>query len=192
MSLLVTNTSQFECLAHAVLALGASHLSRHGNVDYTPQALHHRVAAIKLVNEQLTNPPEGTAGADALFGAVVCLTTQTSLLSDGMCEYLTMTRGGYLIALNIMTDMEKSVFGMLTDEGHVKALSAIVSPQEQDFSLAAGFMQSLQQLQPLCKEPYEILYYDALVQCIVGLENSAFQGTLPTPANVSLGSPPVY
>lgn len=172
-----------------MLALGASHLTQHGNVDYTPQALHHRVAAIKLVNEQLTNPPEGAAGADALFGAVVCLATQTSLLSDGMCEYLTMTRGGSLIALNIMTDMDKSVFGMFTNEGHIEALSAIVSPQQQDFTLAAGFMKSLQLLEPLCKEPYEMMYYNALVQCIVGLENSAFQGTLSTPANLSLGVP---
>nr|UYO77173.1 Zn2Cys6 transcriptional regulator [Trichoderma calamagrostidis] len=72
---------QYDYLAHAVLGLGASHLSRHSNTDYTPQALQHRITAMKLVNEQLDKPPKKPADADALLAAYYVL-----LLSRLLCQ----------------------------------------------------------------------------------------------------------
>ncbi|OWT42615.1 zinc finger protein 1 [Pochonia chlamydosporia 170] len=132
-----------ECLAHAVLGLGASHLTQHGEVDYTSQALNHRVTAIKLVNEQFINPPKDADTADALFAAIICLATQTSLLPDGMVEYLTITRGGALIWAFVIPGHKESLFSSFTNESHDEALSQVVSEEPKDFEIPDEFLASV-------------------------------------------------
>ncbi|UNI25027.1 hypothetical protein JDV02_010736 [Purpureocillium takamizusanense] len=164
---------QYEHLAHALLGLGASNLSQNGNVDYTSQALQHRVVAIKLFNEQLSRPPTSAADADALFATVLCLLTQSSLLSDTMIEYMTMTRGAHLVATSVITDYTTSIFRTFTPQGHIQSLTAVVCEMPKDFAVTDAFRASVASLEPLCHEQTERAYLGCQLRCIDALHESS-------------------
>ena len=84
---------QYEFLAHAVLGLGATHLTVTGAGDHSKAALHHRVTAITALNERLPRAHLSQADADAAFGAMLSLTFQAAYMPDGMVDFLTMIRG---------------------------------------------------------------------------------------------------
>ncbi|KAK9444205.1 C6 transcription factor [Metarhizium brunneum] len=167
-----------ECLAHAILGLGASHLSRNCNVNYEAQALQHRVAAIKLVNEQLDKPPQKPIDADILFATLICLLTQSSLMSDNMVDYLTMTRGGNLVATTIIPDFNASIFKKFSPEGHVMSLGEMVEEQPKDLALIEAFRASVLGMEPICQTKNETKYLEALVACIDALKTSSHSAWL--------------
>lgn len=164
--------NQYEHLARALLGLGASHLSENCDDDYTSQALQHRVIAIKLVNEQLNSPPKKPADADALLASIICLLSQSSLMHDSMIEYLTMTRGANLVA-TIHPDMNKSMFGPLSLETHVAALTSLVSEQPKDLALIEEAIVSVEQMRELCEVPYEVTYLESLAKVANALKTSS-------------------
>ncbi|KAL6696945.1 hypothetical protein J3F84DRAFT_312258 [Trichoderma pleuroticola] len=166
---------QYDFLAHAVLGLGASHLSQHGNVDYTSQALQHRVTAMKLVNEQLDHPPTKPADQDALLAAVICLVTQSSLMPDSMIDYITTTRGGNLVASTIITDYEKSIFKYFTPMEHDRSLERLISEQPRNLEAIEGFHASAQRIMPLCQKSTEISYCECMIRCINNLRTSCLE-----------------
>ncbi|KAL7907366.1 hypothetical protein GGI35DRAFT_87531 [Trichoderma velutinum] len=166
---------QYDYLAHAVLGLGASHLSQHGNVDYTSQALQHRVTAMKLVNEQLDHPPTKPADQDALLAAVICLVTQSSLMPDSMIDYITTTRGGNLVASTIITDYEKSIFKYFTPMEHDRSLEKLIREQPRDFEAIEGFHASALRIRPLCQKSTEVSYSECMIRCINNLRTSCLE-----------------
>ena len=172
-------TLQSECLAHAVLGLGASHLTTHGTVDYTSQALTHRVAAIKLVNHQFVNPPKDQDNADALFAALLCLCAQTSLLPDAMNEYLSITRAGALVWAVVMPHHTGSLFKVFTSEIHDDTLNGMASNNPEDLTDANDFWISAEKLKPLCDKPYQVSYQQCIANTILAVYQSSQRGVYP-------------
>lgn len=84
---------QYDFLAHAMLGLGASHLTLMTSANYSNPALNHRVVAISSLNGQLAKAHLEKAEADATMGALLALTFQSAYMADGMVEFLTMIRG---------------------------------------------------------------------------------------------------
>ncbi|OAA65052.1 C6 transcription factor [Cordyceps fumosorosea ARSEF 2679] len=167
---------EYDFLAHAVLGLGASHLTSHTNADFTSQALQHRLVAIKQVNEQLSNPPSDQQTLDAILAALFCLITQASLIDDGLADYLTIIRGGHLIVLVIIGDMSKSVFPGFTPDGHNHSSAEVVrEDQRDDMTDMNEFELSLRMLEPLLRAPYEHKYYGALSQLHPAMQRSSLQ-----------------
>ncbi|KAK5994823.1 hypothetical protein PT974_03207 [Cladobotryum mycophilum] len=166
----------YDYLAHAVLGLGASHISQHGNVDYTEQALQHRVTAIKLVNDQIAKAPKNPADADALFATLICLVAQSSLMPDSMIEYLTTTRGANLVATTVITDYQSSIFSCFTMEEHLKSLTKVASDQPKDMTVIDGFRSAVMDLEPLCQNHTEVAYWESLIRCIDSVPISAIDG----------------
>lgn len=154
---------QYDYLAHAILGLAASHLSQTTNVNFSAEALSHRVKAIRLVNMKLSQPISDVAEGDALFATLMCLTHQTLLMEDAIVEFLTMLRGCNLVATSVMPSFEgKSVFKMLTPTGHNEAMKRVIVKQGEpikDQKLVAAFEQSVQQLAPLCTRQLELAYF---------------------------------
>ncbi|EGX90308.1 C6 transcription factor [Cordyceps militaris CM01] len=167
---------EYDFLAHAVLGLGASHLTSHTNADFTSQALQHRLVAIKQVNEQLSNPPSSQQALDAILAALFCLITQASLIDDGLADYMTIIRGGHLIVIIIIGDMSNSVFPGFTVEGHDR-LSAELSREDQrdDMTDMNEFSFSLRMLEPLLQAPYEHRYYGMMSQIPPAMQRSSLQ-----------------
>ncbi|KAM3565923.1 hypothetical protein ARSEF4850_001072 [Beauveria asiatica] len=167
---------EYDFLAHAVLGLGASHITRHTNADFNSQALQHRLVAIKQVNEQLSNPPSSQQALDAILAALFCLITQASLIDDGLADYMTIIRGGHLIVIIIIGDMSKSVFPGFTIEGH-NSMAATLTREDQrdDMTDMNDFEMSLRILEPLIQASYEHKYYGLMSQIPLAMQRSSLQ-----------------
>lgn len=171
--------NQSECLAHAALGLGAQHLTAHGNMDYTKQALNHRAGAIKLMNEQFTKPPKDAGQCDALFAAIMCLATQTTLLPDGMTEYMIITRAGALVWAFYLPGHTGSLFHSWTHESHFAAITAIVNDEPRDYALIDQFHESVMKLKPLCdRKPVESYYFKHLIAAVEAIHVSSLKGNV--------------
>ncbi|KAH7163364.1 hypothetical protein B0J13DRAFT_464819 [Dactylonectria estremocensis] len=165
----------YDYLAHAALGLGASHLSQNGSGNFTAQALQHRVTAIGLISEQLAEPSDKTLEqADALFAALLCIVAQSSLMPDGMTEYLVMTRGANLVAASIMPDFSRSVFKAFSAQGHLESLRRMINDQPKDLAVLDGFHSSVMNLEPICQTLCERAYFGSLVKTITSVPTSSF------------------
>lgn len=149
--------------------------------------MQHRVAAIKLVNEQLDKPPQKPIDADILFATLICLLTQSSLMSDNMVDYLTMTRGGNLVATTIIPDFNASIFKKFSPEGHVMSLGEMVEEQPKDLALIEAFRASVLGMEPICQARNEVKYLEALVACIDALKTSSHSGKEFSPSKSPRG-----
>lgn len=76
-----------------MLGLGAQHLTLCSKVDYTKQALSHRIKAIKSLNQQLSRLSPSKEEGDAAFGAFMSLCFQSAYMADGMFDFISMIRG---------------------------------------------------------------------------------------------------
>ena len=189
---------KYEHLGHAILGLGASSISRNCvDADYNNQALTHRVTAIKLVNHQLSNPPSALVDIDALLATIIILITQTSLMPEGMADYVTMIRGLSLVYSLMPPHGEKSIFSLLDPTYHLNTLAGMVEEQPKDLDLIDGFLGSIEALEPLCPTRIETQFHQLLVKSGEALRTSATQGgpilhcrdaELPTPFSAKVSS----
>lgn len=123
-----------------------------------------------------------------MFAAVFCLSAQTTLLPDGMSEYLTITRAGALIWAFIIPEHANSAFVSFTLENHSRGITEIVSEEPKDYTVAEGFLESVTQLRPLCQKPYEVHYYDRIISAINSLYISSLQGMPRSHCSSSIAS----
>ncbi|KAK7222143.1 hypothetical protein V2G26_010146 [Clonostachys chloroleuca] len=168
---------EYDFLAHAVLGLGAAHITQSTpGLDYTTEALQHRVTTMQRVNERLSLSSLSPQEADALLAAVLCLVSQSSLLPDldSMADYLTMSRGGSLIANSVIKEIATSLFRAHQEE-HFEILSSMVQEQPKNQSIITGFRASGLALRPLAANENERNYADALIRCIDAVEISGIE-----------------
>ena len=136
-------------LMHAILSLGASHLSRLTGVDYRKESLTHRGLAISGLNQALsqssTNTSTSTASrspphtsslspssthapahgeSDAMLATCYSLTFQASYMggSDGLADFITMVRGCALTTAKIKQDDVPTAFN-LQPNWHFKVMA---------------------------------------------------------------------
>jgi hypothetical protein len=79
---------------HSMLALSASELleDEHSS-DLACTAIHHRLLAIKSLNESISRGCHTFEDANAMLATCYTLTHQSALLEDGITEYMTFIRG---------------------------------------------------------------------------------------------------
>lgn len=82
-----------EYLMHAMLALGAAHLSATTNGKYLQSALDHRIKSIHGLNAALLTKPRSTGEWDARYGTLVALSIQAAGMADGIVDFFTTLRG---------------------------------------------------------------------------------------------------
>ncbi|KAK9441885.1 C6 transcription factor [Metarhizium brunneum] len=134
-------------LGHALLALGASHLSQHGAGDYTVQALCHRLDAIRLLAGALDAEPKTAVDADALFAATYCLMSQSCLMPrDGMAEYMTFMRGASLVMTTILPEFPDSIFAEFARHAIVASLALAVPEEPEDDETIMSREESVKRL----------------------------------------------
>ena len=159
-----------------MLALGASHLSVFGPSSQALKfrALTHRGEAVKLLNASLSRPAENKYEADARFAALMILTFQSSCMSDGLFDFLTMLRGCIL-----QGDLdEDSYFTSFMQGRHIETMEdkfkslAIESLGDEAVDAA---LASLRRLLPYCQEGIEMTYH--------GLLTKIFQKAYTSPSN---------
>jgi len=171
-------SSNYDFLAHAILGLAASHLSLCTGEDFKSKALSHRVTAINLLNEKLSQPCKTQQDGDALFGAVMVLAFQAAYLPDAMLEFVTMVRGCDLVSKRVMPDFASSEFNTLTRESHANSMQQLITAQGEDSKnsqLLAGFITSVALLEELCQTAFERTYFDSL-QNVIKTARTSYAG----------------
>ncbi|KAM5364340.1 hypothetical protein ACJZ2D_011537 [Fusarium nematophilum] len=156
-----TLSHHFEFLIHAMLGLAASHLSLCDTMDYSSQALSHRVQAIRLLNQALSKPCPSKAEAEARFAATMALAFQASHMPNGMLEFLVMLRGCTVVSHSALLPLEESVFNGFTSETHNETVLSLNQDNTLDGQLAeilnAGLL-SVSYLRPICHSVLEVRY----------------------------------
>ncbi|KAJ9417924.1 hypothetical protein QL093DRAFT_2565883 [Fusarium oxysporum] len=154
----------FDFLVHAMLGLAASHLSLSGDIDYTAQALSHRVHAITLLNQALSKPCKSKVDADARIATVMTLIFQSSYMFEGMVEFIIMIRGCRAVSDAILPRLENSLFEGFTAESHNKhvlSLNPVDVVGEIADILGEGLV-SVRRLRPICQSVIEVKYLGIL------------------------------
>jgi hypothetical protein len=162
---------------HAMLGLGASHLTSCRGMNHSVEALTHRVKAVRLLQSQVpcwSNTKADTAQSsslrivpdnDARFAASLALAFQASHMSDGMDEFLWMIRGCSL-AFGEGIKLKDSVFRSFSREKHTEAIWAInksdtsTNVERTDELEAAS--ASVKTLRPLCQSTLQLAHLAAL------------------------------
>jgi len=142
-----------------MLGLAASHLSLQEGVDFTQQALAHRVTAITLVNKSLDQPCTSKAEGDARFATMMALTFQSSCMDEGMLDFLSMIRGCGVVSQTGMSNFEDSLFRTFSREAHIETVKRLhETPLEPvgDQRVVEEFLASVRGLGPLCHSALEI------------------------------------
>ncbi|KAK5047366.1 hypothetical protein LTR84_006889 [Exophiala bonariae] len=111
---------EYDHLMHALLALGASHISsrttKTGNTEKDNyRALEHRGRAIaglkKAFSQNEGSPPE----SDAMLATCYALAFQSAHVSNGSLDFATFVRGCAMITRRIQSSNENTVFQLSTD-----------------------------------------------------------------------------
>ncbi|KAF4847083.1 hypothetical protein CGCSCA2_v012857 [Colletotrichum siamense] len=187
---------EYDFLMHAVLALGASHLSlcstlsdssnpallSSGTGVMERQALGHRVRAIRALNDKLSYGRLSKVDGDAAFAAMMALTFQAGYMVDGMGDFVAMVRGCHVVADNAMPSFPDSAFRGFSGPGYVSGFRSLLQPDQHPGRLPRledvreaerrevldGFVASLRDVGALCGSVCEVEYLAGMKR-VVGL-----------------------
>lgn len=164
---------------HALLALGASHLTRVSpNSDYNTAAIIHRGKAIKGLNEALANTNRGYGESDTMLAACYALTFQASYMGDGMADFITMVRGCALVTQQIKKDHSQTAFN-LEDDIHVRLMTSRLENMPQlDSALLTPAIHSTEALRPLLRNTMDHHFHTSLLSVLFALQDSSRSGYL--------------
>ncbi|KAJ9151319.1 Sterol uptake control protein 2 [Pleurostoma richardsiae] len=158
----------YDYLVHAMLGLAASHLSlgatTSSRTSFTAQAFEHRVTAINLLNQALSEPCASKAEGDARFAAIMSLTFQSSYMPEGMLDFLSMIRGCTVVSHSAMPAFEDSMFRSFSLEGHIESLRSLNQGREdspEDEGLVDAFLSSIRAVGALCRSTMEVRFLAA-------------------------------
>ncbi|KAF5551847.1 sterol uptake control 2 [Fusarium mexicanum] len=168
----------FDFLAHAMLALGASHLGLCNGADYNSNAISHRVKAIKSLNSALDNSCRTKEEGDAQYATLMALTWQSSYMPDGMQEFLSMLRGCTIVSKCSVFQFEDSAFRMFSIEEHVQRVNDINNGFDiglSDHEAIDAGVASIKAIAPLSQSMLEIGLVAAL-QSIIDMSRTTCVG----------------
>ncbi|KAL9107497.1 MAG: hypothetical protein Q9227_007599 [Pyrenula ochraceoflavens] len=171
---------QQEYLMYAILSLGASHLSRlcDNNGDYVNLAVYHRGHAIQGLNQAISQRSRRFGDFDAMLATCYALTFQSSYMSDGLSDFITMVRGCALVTTQIRSGNEQTAFNIEDDwEIRLRTLRAKPLPVISRAVIQAA-TQSLEAAVPLLQEPLDRIFHETLFLTIDALRNSSIEGYL--------------
>lgn len=164
---------------HALLALGASHLTRvSAHSDYSTTAIIHQGQAIKGLNEALARESRSYGESDALLAACYALTFQASYMADGMTDFITMVRGCALVTEQIHKRETRTAFN-LEHNLHFR----IMLPRLEHFpnlspSLTTPAIIAVEALRPLLRTTMDYHFHASLSSVLRALQQSSKAGYL--------------
>ncbi|KAE8383702.1 hypothetical protein BDV26DRAFT_287124 [Aspergillus bertholletiae] len=176
--------SAHECphLMHAILCLGATHLSliTPDGSRYTTLAVTHRGQALRMLGNALAKGEDECSKAelDFMLATVYALTFQANYMVDGFVDFAIMVRGCGLITQRILNKHHGSDrFKLLTDD----AITRDVAPQipstrccsYTDPDSLHTSIATLHHIEPLLSSNIHRTAYAALLDTYTALHHSA-------------------
>ena len=168
---------EHEYLMHAMLALGASHLDRITPVaEHTTKAIVHRGHAMAGLSRALAKNERVYGESDAMVATCYALTFQSTYMSDGLLDFITMVRGCALITTKIREDNSPTAFNLQPD-WHFK----LMEPKLKDLpvvhqDLLDNGHRALEEVRPLLITRTDHQFHGALTKVIQGLSRSSREG----------------
>jgi hypothetical protein len=169
---------QHEYLMHAILSLGASHLSRLTGIDYRRESLVHRGQAIAGLNKALSQTAQSYGESDAQLASCYALTFQASYMGDGLSDFITMVRGCALTTDKIRQDHSPTAFNIRPD-CHWKYMAPRLQnlPPVDPVWLEDAY-DALENIAPYVSGDTVIDFHAALVDVVISLQASSASGYL--------------
>jgi Fungal Zn(2)-Cys(6) binuclear cluster domain/Fungal specific transcription factor domain len=170
---------EHDYLMHAMLALGASHLDRispNAVGDYHTKAIVHRGHAMAGLSRALAKSERPYGESDAMVATCYSLTFQSTYLSDGLFDFITMVRGCALVTGKIREEGSPTAFNLQPDwqfklmEPRLNTLPVVHQPL-----LDSGIV-ALEEVRPLLVTRTDHQFHSALVKVIHGLSRSSRDG----------------
>ncbi|KAI5462071.1 hypothetical protein BGZ63DRAFT_403337 [Mariannaea sp. PMI_226] len=170
----LANLSQHDFLLYSMLALSLSHLA--AAQPSSPQlkfaAMGHRVKAISSLNEAIGRPIESLEQANAMIATCFSLSVQSTVLEDGLVDFMMFLRGVVAISIYMRQKGFKFLFHHMFDltEAVASELSGSVLTNS---SYARGVCRSLELLHPLVQSTTEVECHRLLLSAAKALFTSS-------------------
>lgn len=155
---------------HAILALGASHLTRVSDTDCSTAAIIHRGQAIKGLNQAIARGANGYGEADAMLAAFYALTFQASYMGDGMADFVTMVRGCALVTAQIRSSQTSTVFNLDQDLDLRMMAPQVEEMPAVDITILPPAILSLEALRPLLQNKVDYVMHASMLSVLVTLQ----------------------
>lgn len=176
---------------HSILALAASDLlsPAHSSLARPPDllstAISHRLKAIVSLNEALSTESLSFSQGNAMLGTCYALVFQSTLMDDGLPEYMTFIRGIVLVSIQLKVRNLNFMFGNMLDEESLAAMEPMLEKApEIENGLARAACESLNQFLPLCQREPEKSFHSLLFDIASGLLVSSRLGKFQNVAKI--------
>ncbi|TGO36181.1 hypothetical protein BHYA_0133g00230 [Botrytis hyacinthi] len=156
-------------LLRSILALSASDLASDPTAstksrNLTCTAIHHRVKTIASLNAAISSGVNSFEEGNAMLATCFILLFQSTLISDGLVEYMTFIPGTIAIAICMGSQQIKFIFRESWGNQDINSMdSALKQTPLIDGELAKSACRSIESLLPLCKAQGELDMYGALL-----------------------------
>ena len=138
-------------------------------------AMSHRVKAISSLNEAIGKPIQSVEQGNAMIATCFSLLFQSTLIDDGLVEYMTFVRGVLVVSLHMGQKNIAFLFEHMFDQAHVIESELTDSPLI-DPNHARRACRSLEMLCPLVQNVREVELYGHLLSAARALFTSSRDG----------------
>ncbi|EFR01146.1 C6 zinc finger domain-containing protein [Nannizzia gypsea CBS 118893] len=168
---------QYEFVMHAILGLGASHLSvirPHRDPITDTNAIEHRGLAINGLNRLMAKPDLNSKELDAMLAACYALTMQSGYMFDALVEFVVFIRGCSLITTKIkQKNASKSIFPLDETADLTEYFPKVTNALRINPILLQSGIESVQSLVPLLEDEVHTYFWKCLLDTLFAAQNSS-------------------
>ena len=170
-----------------MLALSASDIAESNPSSASRElgcvAMSHRVKAIASLNEAIGKPIQSVEQGNAMIATCFSLLLQSTLIDDGIVEYMTFVRGVLVVSMHMGQKNIRFLFEHMFDQAEVVESelteSPLIDPQH-----ARHACRSLELLCPLVQNAREVEFYGHLLSAARALFTSSRDGMSPSSCSI--------
>lgn len=166
-------------LMHAILSLGATHLTLIAPLgkSHMASAIAHRGHAIRGLSDMVAMDNGDLNELNTMLAACYTLAFQSHFMPDGMVDFCVMVRGCVLIA-NRLSERHagKMIFNMGEDTQRKIAMNMLLARPCVDDQMLDKYYRTLERVKPLLTDDAHRQFYRALVDTLNALHKSSRLG----------------
>jgi hypothetical protein len=170
---------QCDYLAHALLALSASHLDKITTGRFTTMAQSHRFSAIKGLNTALQQPVTTAEQGDSILATCYALLMQSWYMDDGLVTYLILTRSCDSVTRHIQSQNAGSILAEENLDSRMERVQMRLNGVPSfNIEFLYSAIASLNALRPYCHQIFENKLWATLQDSFISLAHSPVQGMI--------------
>jgi hypothetical protein len=140
--------------------------------------MFHRIHAIKSLNRALSSGLQSLEDGNAMIATCYILVYQSTLIDEGLSEYLTFVRGTVLVPLQMACKGLKFLFQNLFNEDEIEMSRPYLQRMAPvDLKLVDAAYTSLEALAPLCERESEKMIREETLGIVRNFYLSPCDGT---------------